>query len=308
LSAGDGSIIDSRIPGGNDTVGETINEYANSITPISDGFIVSSYVDNGDFKEAFIYRYDEDLAKISGLLWDLNFKQEASESGYDFIPVKVFQMSPTRFYTFCYSNTPLNGDNIPDYNFYVYVSSELNDQVNTLVLPGLDPELNERLTSVRAVPPQSGSGFIMAGYVSSPTSGLQELYALRVVQSLEFVQPSNINSILQGPPKIITTDLSPTTVTANASVFPSEGEGFLLLGNQNLGGNDNIYLTKVNNALDGAWSSPKTFGGAGSDLSGAVTETSDGRILLCGTMVLGDVIGQKKIVLINLSPNGLFGE
>jgi hypothetical protein len=312
LNAADGSLIGTRVNGGILDPAEARDEYVNSVTQISDGFIVSSYVDNGGFKEAFVYRYDEDMAKISDLFWQVNFAQEVVAGGFDFIPVKVIQMRDDLFYTFCYTNTTLNGDGIPDYNFFIYVSSSLNDLTNTLAIPGLDPNVNERLTSVRVVPPQSGSGFVLAGYAASPTTGQQNLYAIKIVRDLEFILPSQIGSITQGDAKVITSGLSSINPAANACVFPSEGEGFLLLGDENSTGNDNIYLTKVNNSLDAAWTGNVhpffSFGGAGSDLSGAVAETSDGRILLCGTMVLGDVIGQKKVVLMNLSPNGLFGE
>ncbi|MEJ0033768.1 MAG: hypothetical protein WDO15_27050 [Bacteroidota bacterium] len=51
----------------------------------------------------------------------------------------------------------------------------------------------------------------------------------------------------------------------------------------------------------------RTFGGVGDDSSGAVVEIADGRILVVGTMVLGDVKGQRKIVLMNLDSEGQFG-
>lgn len=311
LNSGDGSLIGTRVNGGNLDPVEADDEFVNSITQISDGFIVSSYVDNGVYKEAFVYRYDEDLAKISNLLWNVNFDQQVVSGGFDFVPVKVIQMNDDLFYTFCYTNTTFAGDNIPDYNFFIYVSGQLNDLLNTLPVPSNDVNSNERLTSVKAVPPQSGSGFILAGYSSTSLRNEQNLYVQKVVQSLRFLVPSAINQIRQGDPKLIPTSVSSISAASNASVFPSQGEGFLLLGDQDSGGNNNIYLTKVDNSLNEAWSDPHpffSFGGAGGDLSGAVAETKDGRILLCGTMVLGDVIGQKKVVLMNLSPNGLFGE
>lgn len=309
LNASDGSTVGTPRIDGN----AGLDDYVNSITQISDGFIVSSYSDahsaSGDFKQAFVYRYDDQLARTPPFLWTVNFSQEIVSGGYDFVPVKVVQISNDLFYTFCYTNTTLNGDATPDYNFFIYVSGQLNDLKNTLSIPGLDPNSSERLTSIRAVPPQSGSGFIMAGYTANPTSGLQDLYAVRVVQDLQFVKPSEINSILQRPPQIVTSELSPIAMS-NACVYPSKSQGFLLLGDQNVDGNNNIFLTKVDNTLQGSWVEKPfvAFGGAGNDTSGAVVETSDGRILLCGTMVLGDVVGQRKVVLMNLSPNGLFGE
>lgn len=305
LNAADGSVIGTPRIDGN----ATIDDYANSITEITDGFIVSSYSDNAGFKKAFVYRYDDNLARISSSVWSVNFSQETVAGGYDFVPVKVMQIRDDLYYTFCYTNTTLGGDATSEYNFFIYVTDELNDPINSFVLPGLNANSNERLTSVRAVPPKAGSGFIMAGYTSNPTTGLQNLYTMMVFQDLEFAKPSDINTYLQRPPQVVTTDLSPIALS-NASVFPSQSEGFLLLGDQNVDGNNNIFLTKVDNTLQGAWPERPffSFGGAGNDTSGAVVETSDGRILLCGTMVLGDVVGQRKVVLMNLSPVGLFGE
>lgn len=71
-----------------------------------------------------------------------------------------------------------------------------------------------------------------------------------------------------------------------------------------------MYLKKLNPALTDAWSEQPFyfFGGAGSDLAGGVAEAPDGRILILGTMVLGESTGQTKAVLIKLSPQGKFGE
>jgi hypothetical protein len=301
LSSNDGSVIGTPKTGGSPGVAD----YVNTITEASDGFLVCSYSDNGSYKDGWVFRYDASLNLFP--LWVPKLEVKSTTGGLDIIPVRTVQVGAL-FYTFCYSNSTLLGDQIPDYNFFVHVSNEFNGGKNDFTIPSADPLSDERLTSVSAIPAEAGSGFILAGYISS--SSQQELYLVKVVQDLEFTS-SDPNSFLQVPPRTIATSLSPVA-SAKASVFPSKSSGFLVLGNLNSEGNDNIFLTKVDNLLADAWKDPYdvslSFGGQGNDMAGAVTETRDGRILLCGTMVLGDVIGQKKVVLMNLSPNGMFGE
>ncbi|HMJ68438.1 MAG TPA: hypothetical protein VK508_06070 [Cyclobacteriaceae bacterium] len=300
LNSGNGSVIGTPTTGGYPGV----VDYVNTITESSDGFLVCSYSDNGPYKDGSVFRYDASLKMYPSNIWPEKVDIKDASGGYDIIPVKAVQVGPDLFYTFCYSNSKLLGDQIADYNFFIHVSNQFNGGKNDLVIPSADPLSDERLTSVSAIPAAAGSGFIMAGYTSS--SGQQELYLIKVVQDLEF-SSSDPNSFLQVPPRTIQTSLSPIAPT-KASVFPSKSSGFLVLGNLNSEGNENMFLMKVDNLLAEAWSAPQVLGGQGNDMAGAVTETSNGRILICGTMVLGDVIGQKKVVLMNLSPNGMFGD
>jgi len=301
LNADDGSVI------GTPTVGGTPNvpDFVSSITEISDGFIVSSYSDGGTFKSGATYRYDASMALVP--TWEPDISQFLNDiDGYDFIPVKVVQINPDLFYTFSYTNSPI-GDAIPDYNFLIYVSGQFNGFKNVLVVPGPDPSSNERLTSVRPVPTSSGGGYVLGGYVSNPNSNEQNLYVVRIRQDLEKVKPSDIDGFRLGQPRTATSSLSSIT-SAVATVYPSINSGFLVLGDRNSTGNDDIYLTKVDNGLNDAWAAPNAFGGEGDDMAGAVRETTTGRILVCGTMRLGNVIGQTKIVLMNLNPTGKFDE
>jgi hypothetical protein len=301
LNSTDGSVMGTpRIDGY-----PGIGDYVNSITEISDGFVVAAYSDNGPYKDFSVFRYDASFSAYPG--WSVKTEQLQVSGGYDLVPVKVFQIHADLFYTFCYTNSIFEGDNVSDYNYFIHVSNGLNDGLNELMIHSSDPISNERLTSVSIIPPQSGSGFIMAGYISN--SSRQELYLVRIRQGLEFA-PHDPAQYLQGAPKIVSDNLS-SIVNTKASVFSSKSQGFLVLGNENALGNENIFLTKVDNELENAWQAPHvsfSLGGAGNDTAGAVVETSTGRIVLCGTMVLGDVIGQKKVVLMNLSPNGLFVE
>jgi hypothetical protein len=306
LSATDGSFARPPVTGGYPST----PDYANSITETSDGFIVSSYSEisgpSGIYRDASVFRYNRDLL-IFGTSWKVKFDLLTPGGAYDLVPVKVVQADANTFYTFCYTNAPIGLDNIPDYNFYVFVTGQQNNLIRNFLIPGLDPSHNEILTSVRAIPPQSGSGYVLAGYTSNPTSSVQDLYAVKLVQDLTTVTPSEPNTFLQSAPRAITSGIS-SIKTAQASIYPSSSAGFLLLGLRTTEGSDDVFLTKVDNLLNETWTRSQTFGGIGDDAPGAVMETSDGRILFCGTMVLGEVNGQQKIALIKLSPQGMFGE
>jgi hypothetical protein len=82
--------------------------------------------------------------------------------------------------------------------------------------------------------------------------------------------------------------------------------GYLLLSNSKLLSNDrlNISLIKLGNTFAKEWQEPIFFGGPGDDFSGSLAELPDGKIVITGTMTLGGVGGQKKIVLMKLNTTG----
>lgn len=300
INAADGSVIGTPIIGGTPTT----SDYAASITPLADGgIIVASYSIIGGVKETYVYRYDQNFVLIPSFFWQVKFSFASS----DLVPVKVIQVEPNLFYTFCYTNANTDGNTINDYNFHVIATDNLNTLITQFSMPGPAPDSNERLTSVQAVPTLSGSGFVLAGYTANPTQGTQELYVVRMVQDIRAVSPTSPSGYLQSPPKAITSGLSQVN-SLPASIWPSTGSGFIVLGAQDSEGSQDIFLTKVDNGLSAAWDHPFVFGGIGVDVPGAVIETADGRIAFCGTMVLGAINGQSKIALIKLSPEGLFGE
>lgn len=320
LSNTDGSVIASRVEGSpnfKDFV-STITETVDFDTQTSNGFITAAYKDSLGFKVGSVVRYDASLAKFPNFLWHSPMDQliplapeDDVPKGYDVVPVKVIQFANDRFYTFGYTNSIIDGrDLTADYNFFCTVGSALNDNLTLFLPAGPDPNSNELLTEVKPVPPQYGAGFVLTGYTSDASGSQQNLYVVRVMQDLTGAKLSDPSSYLQGDPKTVTSGLSSVSSTS-ASVYPSTKSGFLILGEENTEGNTNIFLTKVNNSFEVAWAEPHTsqiFGGIGNDAAGAVTETSDGHILVCGTMILGEVNGQSKIVLMKLSPEGMFSE
>jgi hypothetical protein len=287
--------------------------HVNSITQTTDGFIVAAYIEHGDYKSGLVFRYDNALLLFPPS-WDASFSLLTSSgglsTGYDFVPIKVMQFDDNTFYTFGYTNT-LNGDGIKDNNFFVYRGGEFNGPLGgLLIIDGPDVNSDERLTSVKRMAPESGAGYVLTGYISYPGTGQQDLYVAKTPLALTQATDDDQTTFVIGTPKVVTTNLSSISAST-ASVYSSTGSGFLLLAEENSSGNGNIYLTKVDKNLVDAWSDPhrsQVFGGVGNDLAGAVAETSNQRILVVGSMTVGEVNGQSKIVLMNLSPNGMFGE
>lgn len=283
------------------------DDHANTITQTTDGFIVAGYVNNGTYKSALVARYYADFS-LYPISWDyqlIQFNQLFGGAGYDLVPVTVTQKDASNFIIFGYTNTTSGGKVNGDYNYFILTTGNGNGPTNELLLIDADPVVhsNERLTSVVAAPIQSGGGFILTGYTSG-ASGVQDIFVARVVQDLQTAQQSTF----LGSTRKIATNLS-AAVTSNVSLYPSATSGFYVLGNQGAVGDNNLFLTKLGNDLGDAWSgnTSRTLGGVGDDASGAVAETADGRILVVGTMVLGDLKGQRKLVLMNLNSDGFFG-
>lgn len=306
LDPDDGSTIakaTSGLPGRRD--------YGSTITPIDDGYIVASYADKGAYKVGLVLAYNSQL-QVDTLDWHTTLEQKDPSPGglgYDVIPIRTIKYNDQYYYTFCYSNTILDEvDGIPDYNYVIYVTTRNGITRFLRVQQSADdPNANERLTSVQAIP--GGQGYILSGYISSGVTGRQNMRIARVVPDLYAAVPSQKDVWIREQ-RTITDGLSPIS-DVRGSLFASPSSGFLILGIEDLDGNADLFLTKVDNDLLDVWSSPGSsakLGGINNDLPGAVMETGNGRILICGTMGLGDLGGQTKMVLMNLSPNGLFGE
>ncbi len=164
----DGDIVVYRVSSENGSdvkpyfvTGTNSQEHANTITPSLDGFIITGYADStlvatgAKFKTAFVFRYDKEMVQI--LSWDYRLSLYSGNGGYDFVPIKVFQKDANTFFTFGYTNSPLDGTS--DYDYFVLPTSSDNTTKNgLLIIPGPESTSDERLTSVMQAPIQSGGG------------------------------------------------------------------------------------------------------------------------------------------------------
>jgi hypothetical protein len=87
------------------------------------------------------------------------------------------------------------------------------------------------------------------------------------------------------------------------SVFSLQQSGYLVAANNVSSGNSDIVLMKLNVDGSEAWTVPVTLGGQGDDSQSALYELPDGRILVFGTMQIGDD-RQSKMALIKLNSDG----
>ena len=89
------------------------------------------------------------------------------------------------------------------------------------------------------------------------------------------------------------------------TAYPSRDLGYVIAANSVASGNPEMVLTKIDVEGNLAWQAPVILGGVGEDYTCAVYELSDGRILVFGTMQLGDD-EQSKMALIKLNSKGEF--
>lgn len=299
-----GTLQDSVIVGLNKNGIET-DEHVNSVTIISDGFIVAgstTKVTNNaapDIRDAMHLRFDNSLNEIPETGASITWGPRNYGFNSDDAALKVLEIGTNSFYVFGYSNRvypPYNGD----YNFWVYSLSGNGIPINADLYIGNSSE-NEELTNVEISPLQSGSGYILSGLARRST-GETKSYVVKLSSVLTF-QTTDI--LIEENPTELGID-----VTGNITTKSLVNETFMLLSNDNTVANQgsDLALTKLTRALLKAWSVPLIFGGEGDDFAGSVAELPNGRILVVGTMTIGGLNGQKKMVLMKLNSEGKLTE
>lgn len=293
-----GVLQDSVTIGLIDKNGVKSDEHANTLTVISDGFIIAgSTTLQADListaRNSMHLRFDNSLNEIpevGPINWSRNYGNDRDE-----VAVKVFEIGINNFYVFGYSNRidpPRNGD----YNYWIYSLGGDGKPTNADLYAGKTSE-DEELISVEISPLQSGPGYILSGTATRSTGETQS-YLVKLSSTLTF-QPTDI--LIETNP----TDMG-TDVGGNLATKSLLSQEFMLLTNDNkVSNNDtNLALTKLTRELTKAWQIPLIFGGESNDFAGSVSELPDGRILVVGTMTVGGLNGQKKMVLMKLNEEG----
>lgn len=306
----DGNKLDSAVYGF-----KNFNEDARSVTQINTGFIVAGSTTNLSFKpnppagappatdinDGLQLRFFDTLDPDT-LTW-----RRANGTDQGDVTIKIFQVTPTpadptAFYVFGYSNQANLGDNNNDYNFWYYGAGTTGEPTNNWTVGS--PVDEERLTSVGLTPVQSGDGYILAG-VSEGATGTFDIYVSKLRKTLNF----STQDVQFSKPLNATLDQL-NAQFEKVTVFASARSGYLILANESSQGNSNFYLTKIGNDGSLAWGTTPYFifgGPIHDDFIGSVSELPDGRIILFGTMGVGDE-GQRKMTLIKVNPNGKFME
>jgi len=291
------------------------DEEVNSVSIInggagfSAGFIVTGSTTNvvtadaRDLHDALFLRFDGGLVRIKESGPDPISIWGPPSYGYnsDDIAYKSVEVDASTIYVFGYSNR-ITGSYNGDYNFWYFaLSGNATPKLNENYI-GKASE-NEQLTSVEIANSNLGIRYILSGTAAS--SGTVQSYVVGLSSQLSFDTPDirleNNSTVLAANPN----DL------LKVKVIGSINGSFLSISSDSRIGNQgfNIALTRLNgNAI--RQSEPLIFGGEGDDFAGSVAELPNGRILLMGTMTIGQssTAGQKKMVLLKLNSEGKLAE
>lgn len=283
----------------------SFNEDANSVSQVTDGFIVAGSTDSVstkpkpqgiDQRDAILFRFYDNLAAYANT-WGT---PKYGPGTFD-VATKIFQVSPNEFHVFGYSNRPEPGVNDveSDLNFWIFNLSNTGVTLGKeLVIGSSTPTDNEVLTSVAPSPVISGAGYILVGTTTPAGGARQDVFTAKLNTNLTVLFSRPITSAFSEP-----TD-------SRTSVFSLSTSGYVVLATRSADNNNgDLYLKKIDNEGGDAWTNPPAlgFGGLGEDKVGAVAEATDGRIVLVGTMGLGaDINGQKKLTFIKVNKEGKF--
>ncbi len=309
------SGADSVLIGLNDSFGQPVNadEDAASITQIDDGgFIIAGSSGDlfndptppgpsppPDVRDAIHVRILADLTMYPPV-W-----KQATGSGTHDYETKVIQQGPNLFYVFGYTDAlnPASTSLNADLNFWVFslgATGEVNGQAVLFGLAGSD----EKLGSVVMEPLQFGGSFFLGGVSTNNATKLDYAYILKLRNQLGFDATDAQNQT----PRSLGTNLGIQSVAAeHTRVNASLGSGYFVLTNESSTGNFNLFLTKININGEDDWKSPLLYGGQGDDFSGSVTELPDGKIVIIGTMAIGQN-AENKMVLIKVNKDGKFSD
>lgn len=282
-----------------------------SITEISDGYLVTGSTTRvmappsaNDVLDGFIFRYNQSFGDY-GISWSNDYVQYGP--GTIDVVVKAYEARPGFLYMFGYSNQTDILDQTSDFNFFVF--SVNNDGVaNSFKFTPGQQGTNEILTSVSLISTTAASGFLLTGITEA--GGVAELFALRIVGNIETVEKEV--DLIQYQKTITNFGFASSTSVSNVQNLRAVGcaspFGFLVLSTENQNGNENLYLTRLDNTLSllDRDAPGREYGGVGNDSAAAVKFLPDGTVLILGTMVQGEVNGQKKMVLMKLNNEGKF--
>lgn len=297
----EGVLLDSGTYG----IAYPYNDYASSITTLaSGGYVVAGRAEdlvekanpsstNPDLGDFFLFKFGTDLEPITGS----NVWISRSGSGATDGAVKYFEQGNGKGICFGYSKM-VGSANPRGNQLLAYTEAdELGLGSAFQVFYPSGAVVNNANTTVLSVTqtPSFNPGYFITG-VSINSLGIGQLFICKLKGSLTYSDNDvELYNILAPAGSGQLTGVSATT----SAVAP---QGFLIAGNdlQQLG-TRNIWLTKIDFSGKELWS--VSFGSdQGNDEAGAVAELPDGKILVLGTVELGD--NRKKLTLIKLNSKG----
>jgi hypothetical protein len=290
----DGNKLDSVI------YGFSKKDFPHSVTPLSDGgFIVTGgtqYEPTGfdppdpeAYSNIFHLRCDATFDFENPLWEDIYGNPFEYDAG-----VKVFEGTNQQFYVFGYSTYDHIENPNGNLNLEYYSISATGSAADQPSFLG-DYDQNTTLAHVLAAPPEFGGGFFQIATRTNNT-GTVTLHVAKLRSPLSF---NSDDELLDEEIDIIPRPLEAVSAAAAVNATP---QGYLLLAEElrNLG-TKNISLTKINQIGAVIWS--VSLGSEEeNDEAAAVAELADGKILVLGTVEIGD--NQTKMALFKLNSTG----
>lgn len=270
------------------------NDFVNSITPLANGnFILTGYANNsivGHQVDILNLQIDQNLEKVNFAWGEIN---GAGTKNYGLKVLETIQALPA-----------------PDTIRYIFgnIARSTDQDIWYGVLPAngsggdntdnqSDPVFNSPLTDdvVTSAIKYPGGYLLTSISTTTSNSSTLKLYDLGF-SKLNPRSSSDVTSYFEWPLGTIT-DAQATACKAST--------GFLIAADfSKSSGNADMMLLR----LDGSLRDPVFFGGNGNDRIAAVAELADGRILILGTMHLGNPPEQYKVALIKVNAEGKFEE
>lgn len=284
-------------------------EIPKSVTPLRDGGFIVTGVTLADFtvepqvnpdlySNFFHFRCDASLT-FDNTNWDEYYGSLAQVDG----AVKIFQDPLDNFFVFGYSDQKLKPEQQGKVAILYYqvgnggtIDSE---QVNLGIDNQQGLQTDIRTEFVHPVSDELGAGYlVVATRLNAP--GQTTLHAARLRPDLEF----NPVKDKQFDKEIAIGSTSIQARAATTSLLAPQG--FLLLGEELRSlGTKNLSLTKIDQTGQVVWT--VSLGSEEEDdEAAAVVETADGKILVLGTVELGD--NQTKMALFKLNSTGRLHE
>ncbi|HEY0656789.1 MAG TPA: hypothetical protein VGD65_26845 [Chryseosolibacter sp.] len=275
-------------------------ETPKSVTPLRNGGFIVTGVTVADtatnpsvnpdlFSNIFHYRCDASLSFTNSNWYEYYGATDQVDGA-----VKTFQDATDNFYVFGYSDQVIKPQQQGKLTMLYYRIGDGGTADSEVAILG-DEAQNIRTDYVHRVGPELGGGFLVVG-TTLVSSGTNSLRAARLREELEF-NPVRDEQFDREIP-VLSTSVEGVAGTTSL-VAP---QGFLLLGEELRSvGTKNLSLTKIDQVGQLVWT--VSLGSEDeNDEAAAVAETIDGRILVLGTIQLGD--NQNKMALFKLNSTG----
>lgn len=275
-------------------------ETPKSVTPLRNGGYIVTGVTVADtatnptvnpdlYSNIFHYRCDASLS-FSNTNWYEYYGATDQIDG----AVKTFQDQTDNFYVFGYSDQVVKPQQQGKLTMLYYRIGDGGTADSEVAILG-DESQDIRTDYVHRVGAELGGGFLVVGTTLN-ASGVTSLRAARLRDDLQF----NPAKDEQFDKEIVVLSSSVEGVAGATSLIAPQG--FLLLGEELRSvGTKNLSLTKIDQVGQLVWT--VSLGSEDeNDEAAAVVETSDGKILVLGTIQLGD--NQNKMALFKLNSTG----